>query len=63
MRKGDVLCGIIAFVLVILILGAVGGVDNGQIGVGRCLVYIIGLCLMLTADVKICEFLYYDKEE
>lgn len=62
MRKGDVLCGIAAIVIIMLIFGAVGGVDCGRLSLGHCFLYIAGLCILLVADIKIYKLLY-DKGE
>lgn len=63
MRKSDVLCGIAAIVIIMLIFGAVGGVDCGRLSLGHCFLYIVGLSLALIADIKIGEHLYYTSKE
>lgn len=53
MRKIDILCGLTAFIIIVLIFGVVGGVDCGRLSLGRSFIYIAELSLALVADVKI----------
>nr|DAW47921.1 MAG TPA: transmembrane protein [Caudoviricetes sp.] len=57
MKRIDIITAIIAFGLIVLIFGAIGGVDNERLNLGQGLVAVFGLTVLLVADIRISDAL------
>lgn len=54
MRKSEIIAGVIAFVLTILLLGAIGGIDQERMTVKEGALAILGISVALVAEYEIC---------
>lgn len=57
MKRIDIITAIIAFGLIVLIFGAIGGVDNERLNLGQGLAAVFGLTVLLVADIRISDVL------
>lgn len=57
MKRIDIITAIIAFALIVLIFGAIGGVDNERLSLGQGLAAVFGLTVLLVADIRISDAL------
>lgn len=57
MKRIDIITAIIAFALIVLIFGAIGGVDNERLDLGQGLAAVFGLTVLLVADIRISDAL------
>lgn len=57
MKRIDVITAIIAFGLIVLIFGAIGGVDNENLSLGEGIGAVLGLTALLLADIRISDAL------
>lgn len=57
MKRIDIITAIIAFALIVLIFGAIGGVDNERLNLGQGLAAVFGLTVLLVADIRISDAL------
>lgn len=57
MKRIDIVTAIIAFGLIVLIFGAIGGVDNENLSVGEGIGTVLGLTALLLADIRISDAL------
>lgn len=57
MKRIDIITAIIAFALIVLIFGAIGGVDNEDLSMGEGIGAVLGLTVLLVADIRISDAL------
>lgn len=57
MKKGDIITAVIAFVLIVLMFGAMGGVDSERLSLGQGVAVVCGLLALLVADIKLGDAL------
>ncbi len=57
MKKSDFVSAIIAFALIVLMFGAIGGVDSGRLDLWRGIAIVLGLTALLAADVFVHDML------
>lgn len=57
MKKGDIITAVIAFVLIVLMFGAMGGVDSERLSLGQGMAAVCGLLALLVADIKLGDAL------
>lgn len=57
MKRIDIITAIIAFGLIVLIFGAIGGVDCERLSLGQGLAAVFGLTALLLADIRISDAL------
>lgn len=57
MKRIDIITAIIAFGLIVLIFGAIGGVDNENLSLGQGMAAVCGLLALLIADIRLGDAL------
>lgn len=57
MKRIDTVTAIVAFVLIVLMFGAMGGVDSERLSLGQGMAAVCGLLALLIANIKLGDAL------